>query len=248
MTIAELEQGLRNLIASQPMVLSGNLGDVVRGVLGVTEAYRNFIYRVQSYPVQDVFKFSLMSETQKVESDIAGLATAMLQERGINMMLYIPQQPASPYNASYPQGAFGMGQMSYNPMQNAGAMQYNQMPPNMQQMPNMPRNEAYSRQVYSNNSISAKPKMPVPEYSAYQPTGKPSFAEPENEEIVNSKKERTTKPEIVINEKPAKEKSADALKKSSPADALVGETEPNETSAPTEKAAGRDYLLELLKK
>lgn len=243
MNIIELEQGLRNLIASQPMVLSGNMGEVVRGVLGVTEAYRNFMFRVQSYPVQDVFKFSLISETQKIENDIAGLACAMLQERGINMMLYVPQP-----NNGFSAPNFGMnfdspvGQMSYGSF-------YGNIPGGFG------INSTYTdgmREQYGSYANSKDFSNPEVGFAGHEPTGKPSFAGTSKEKSSHHQMaaERLSKPEIVMNEKPVK-KSKDAEAKQekaksdspSPAEMLLGDS-----SGADENAVGRNYLLELLKK
>ncbi len=255
MTIIELEQAIRNLIAREPMVLSGNMGEVVRGVLGVTEAYRNFAFRIQSYPVQDVFKFSLLSELPKIENDVAGLACAMLQERGVNLMLYASQQPIPPYTNQYTQTGFvsQVGQMAYNPM--AGGMNY-QNPPmtGMPTAPVMPQSEQYSRQVYSNgpqasNGGRAKQKA-SPIFAGYEPTGKPSFAQSANQGGQTFKEVETNdskKIEINKNPEPVSKSVQDETKtsKPSPAEILMGETADETTGG---KATGRDYLLELLKK
>ena len=39
MTINELEQGIRNLIATQPMVTTGANGEVINGVNAIIDAY-----------------------------------------------------------------------------------------------------------------------------------------------------------------------------------------------------------------
>ncbi len=246
MTIIELEQGLRNLIASQPAVLAGNLGDVIRSVLGVTEAYRNYVFKLQSYPVQDIFRFSLLSNISKIESDITGAALAMLNERGINLLLYAPQD-------QYNMGGFNqfnMGQMAYG------------VPNNITfGMNNSTSNKPFSNHDYAGLEISrnnVRPKVTTA-YSGYEPTGKPTFAEPsvQSEETVQntpapSSKTKIIKPEINLTPKsetveeslPKQETSASSTKPS-PAEMLMGEASDN---PPSDKAAGRDYLLNLLKK
>ena len=94
MTINELDQGLRNLIASQPMVTAGVNGEVINGINSLIVAYRNLSFRVQSYPCQDVMKFGLANEAAKLENTLSSLAVQVLQERGINIMLYIPRTGA----------------------------------------------------------------------------------------------------------------------------------------------------------
>ena len=68
MTINELDQGIRNLIASQPMVSAGANGEVINGINSLIDAYRNLCFRVQSYPCQDVMKFGLSNEISKIET------------------------------------------------------------------------------------------------------------------------------------------------------------------------------------
>lgn len=255
MTIIELEQGLRNLIATEPAVLAGNLGDVIRSVLGVTEAYRNYVFKVQTYPVQDVFRFTLLSNLQRIEGDITGSALAMLNERGINMMLYVPQ---GPYGADA-LGGYGMGGASYG----MGSMPYGslgQMGPASFGSPSSFQGMEGSR--------PSRPKVTT-SYAGYEPTGKPTFAsatettaESVQKTMTASSKSKTMKPEV--NFTPKKEKTEEKVeekaeespeletetktesqpKKPNPAEMLMGEGDP----AADEKAVGRNYLLELLKK
>ena len=89
MTINELEQGMRNLIATQPMVTAGANGEVVNGVLSIIDAFRNLSFRVQTYPCQDVLKFTMGNESAKLENNLCSLVCQVMQERGINLMLYI---------------------------------------------------------------------------------------------------------------------------------------------------------------
>ena len=123
MTINELEQGIRNLIATQPMVTTGATGEVVNGINSIIEACRNLSFRVSTYPCQDVMKFGLANETAKFENTLSNLALQVLQERGINLMLYIPRGGAN-YGSMV--NSFGMvnspvdanlmmGQMMYTP-------------------------------------------------------------------------------------------------------------------------------------
>lgn len=263
MTINELEQGLRNLIASDPAVLSGNLGEVIRGVMGVAEAYHNYIFHVQSYPVQDVFKFSLLSETGKFENNLAGLAQAMLQERGINLLLYIPQN-AYP-NQYAPNGFAPMGQMAYNPANQMGTMPNSAyaVPPMQNPIYSKPNSILQSMGQPVMNTGVAKPKI-TSSFTKYQPTGKPTYASiinhnekaeiskasEKNDEANDMVSNHSEKSSVEVNfNTPVENKVSDnndETKKaaSSPAEMLMGEAD----GTSSEKAAGRDYLLELLKK
>jgi hypothetical protein len=79
MTINELEQGIRNLIATQPMVTTGATGEVVNGINSIIEACRNLSFRVSTYPCQDVMKFGLANETAKFENKIFHIKTENAQ-------------------------------------------------------------------------------------------------------------------------------------------------------------------------
>ena len=140
MTINELEQGIRNLIATQPMATTGANGDVIRGISSIMDAVRNLNFRVHKYPCQDIMKYGLANECAKYENALCSLAIQVLQERGINLMLYIAptQSRFGPMVNQY--GMINqqvdpnlmMGQMMYGPaplsMPTAGAPLMNQVP------------------------------------------------------------------------------------------------------------------------
>ena len=140
MTINEIEQGMRNLIATQPMVTAGANGEVVNGVLSLIDAFRNFGFRVQTYPCQDVLKFTMTNESAKLENHLCSLVCQVMQERGINLMLYI----APAQNRFGPMvNQYGMINQQVDPNLMMGQMMYTQpanQPPQpsvmMQQMPN----------------------------------------------------------------------------------------------------------------
>ena len=94
MNIIELEEGLRNLIATQPAVLSGPHASVIGGIKNIIEAHKMFIYRVDEYPQQDVLKVGLLNESSKLEINLVSYVCQILQERGINIMLYVPKYAA----------------------------------------------------------------------------------------------------------------------------------------------------------
>ena len=60
MTINELEQGIRNLIATQPEITNTNR-DVINGINQLIDAYRNLSFRIQTYQGQDILKFGLLN-------------------------------------------------------------------------------------------------------------------------------------------------------------------------------------------
>jgi len=100
MTINELEQAVRNLMVSQPMISAGPMGGVVTSAVNILDSFRNLIMAVQNYPMQDNFKFSMMSEIQRLENTMTMSVCQSLQEKGINIMAYMmPTQPmmGNPY-------------------------------------------------------------------------------------------------------------------------------------------------------
>ena len=133
MTLNEVEQAIRNLITNQPMVTTGPSGDVVNSILSVINSYRNFRFLIQSHPAQDSFKFNSLNLSQRMESDLSNVICQTLQERGINLMMYMPASQ------------FGMNQnpYPYNMTNNVGA----NLSPNMS-------SGVLGGQVVYNNQVS----------------------------------------------------------------------------------------------
>ena len=268
MTINELEQGMRNLIATQPMVTAGANGEVVNGVLSIIDAFRNLNFRVQTYPCQDVLKFTMSNETAKIENNFCSLVCQVMQERGINLMLYIApaQNRFGPMVNQYgminqqvdpnlmmgqmmytqpaqqaPQPSVMMGQMPNSMM---GAGMYNQMQPQMQGM----------------NAGYRTPRRPAPTFPGYDYGNKPTRLEPNqtteqtvrNRPVSQAKIKATPKSNgtavAQVNKTPVTapvDEPAEVPQAPSTADMLMG----GEASASKNgKTAGRDYLMELLKK
>lgn len=257
MTINEVEQGIRNLIATQPMIIQGAMGEVINGLLALIDSTKNLAYRVQTYPVQDALKFNMSNEVQRVENALTNLVCQSLQSRGINILLYIPQN-----------------QQQYNPMQNQygvmGQMMYTQNPvqmsntPTMMQMPNaMPQMQG---QVGANPMFGMNPSMqgvasnnqrgmrrPNPQPFAPQPA-KPVHVEP-----VNSSAEQITQVKSPVQKVVPKQPIEPPLPQVSETEETIDMQKPSSKPSPAEilmgtadessgKAAGRDYLVELLKK
>ena len=261
MTVNELEQGIRNLIATQPMVLSGVNGEIVNNVLSIIDAYRSFNFRVQSYPCQDVLKFTLSSESAKMESNLSALVCQVLQERGINLMLYIPQASnqygpmINSYGMINQRGGQNMmmGQMMYQmpqpqvqtpmapammPMQMGGAA-FNQMNATMQAvgMPSRPRRKTaptFPGYEPANRPVRLEPS---------QPSANPLRTRSADQSKINAVPKAATADVNQVNKIPvAPEPSEPAVP--SPAEMMMG----GANDASGGKAAGRDYLMELLKK
>ncbi len=94
MNIIELEEGLRNLIATQPAVLSGANGKVISGIKNIIESHKAFAFRIEEYPENDILKIGLTNESSKLELNLVSYVCQVLQERGINIMLYVPRYAA----------------------------------------------------------------------------------------------------------------------------------------------------------
>lgn len=267
MTINELEQGMRNLIATQPMVTAGSNGEVVNGVLSLIDAFRNFSFRVQTYPCQDVLKFTMSNESAKIENNFCSLVCQVMQERGINLMLYIApaQNRFGPMVNQYgminqqvdpnlmmgqmmytqpaqqaPQPSVMMGQMPNSMM---GAGMYNQMQPQMQGI----------------NAGYRTPRRPAPTFPGYDYGNKPTRLEPNqtteqtvrNRPVSQAKIKSTPKSSgatiAQVNKTPVTapvDEVAEIPQTPSTADMLMGEASASKNG----KTAGRDYLMELLKK
>ena len=264
MTINELDQGIRNLIASQPMVSAGANGEVINGINSLIDAYRNLCFRIQSYPCQDVMKFGLSNEISKVETTFTTLAIQVLQERGINLMLYIPRTGAQ-YGPM--PGAYGMvntmvdpnimaGQMMYSapvaqapimPMQNA-MVQPAPRPMPQGYAPMQPTMAGLGNPSYTAPRPSARHSAPT--FPGYAPTDKPLKIEPaaQSEQI----KTRAAQAKI-MSEPKAAGAGISTINKTAPIPvaeptSAFEQMDPTAGGKAPSKSQGRDYLMELLKK
>ena len=273
MTVNELEQGLRNLIASQPMVLSGVNGEIVNNALAIIDAYRNFNFRVQSYPYQDVLKVNLSNESAKTEVTLSNLVCQVLQERGINLLLYMQTPGAQQYGPMINQ--YGMVTQQMDPNLMMGQMMYTQgaIPQNVgmmqmpNSMPNMGRQQPYS-QMHANMQGVAQGGYLTPRagqrrqpqtFPGYEPVSGPVRLEPvqKSEQMMKTR----SAPQSKIKQIP-KQNTMRHIEKTPSEPTMVQETANvpvnetaemlmganNEVSSQGGKAAGRDYLMELLKK
>ena len=274
MTINELEQGIRNLIATQPMVTTGATGEVVNGINSIIEACRNLSFRVSTYPCQDVMKFGLANETAKFENTLSNLALQVLQERGINLMLYIPRGGAN-YGSMV--NSFGMvnspvdanlmmGQMMYTPASmptGAGMMPMQNTMPNMAR-PNMGQpafNQMQPQMVgVAPNPYAGRPapRGQAPTFPGYTNPDRPIHLEPV-QTTAQSMKTRSA-PQSKIKSVPKQTPMASVEKNTPEPEPTIPVAEPApEAPSAAEmlmggaaggggKAQGRDYLMELLKK
>ena len=267
MTINELEQGLRNLIATQPMVTTGANGAVINGINSLIDACKNFSYRIQSYPGQDVLKFGIANEVSKIENTLCNLACQVMQERGINLMLYIVPQNQPGYSPMV--NSYGMINQQVDPNLMMGQMMYTQTPiaqqTAMMQMPNaMPQMGMAQQMPYNQMQPAMQGVAPAyreprqaksrnaPTFPGYATPDKPVRLEPavQTEQVMKTRSAPQSKiktidkpaPQIVKNNAPV-ESEPMAEVGPSPAEMLMGGPEPG-----SGKAKGRDYLMELLKK
>jgi hypothetical protein len=271
MTINELEQGLRNLIATQPMITTGASGEVVSSVLSMIDAFRNLSFKIQNYPCQDVLKFNMSNESQKLETTFAGLVLQILQERGINLLLYVPrsQPQVSPMVNGYGMinqpidSNMMMGQMMYQsvpqnmgmqpqmqqPVQMMAQPNYNQMQPQMQMMstPVQPQRQPQRRQPstfqgYAPQTQPVKLEPAGTRVGAQRPQAAPQSKIKSTPQVSPAQTEihKSVESEVPTQDASASPSPAEMLTAGFNADAGAGGS--------SSKAAGRDYLMELLKK
>ena len=263
MTINELDQGIRNLLSSQPMVQAGVNGEVITGINSLIDAYRNLSFRVQSYPCQDVMKFGLSNEISKIETTFTSLACQVLQERGINIMLYIPRTGAQ-YGPMA--GGFGMINTAMDPNIMAGQMMYTAPMAGapIMSMPNgmvgagRPVPQAFPQMQPTMNGLGTpaynapRPmtaRQSAPTFPGYAPMDRPVKIEP----AAQSEQLKTRVAQTKIKSEPKIATMGSTINKTIPVaepapafDAGAVGAQAN-TGAPS-KSQGRDYLMELLKK
>lgn len=240
MTILELEQGLRNLVASQPSIMQSVNGPVVNSIMGLIDSTKNMMYRVQTYPAQDAFKFSMTAEVQRVEASIISLAVQNLQARGINLMLYIPQDSQFAQFA----GAYGTYPSNVDESIFGSQMAY---------IPNTVPQPTVSTEFDMAESAPTTPKQSkkktssdntIPQATSY---GK---SEKKIDIVVNKIKSAKRKQETAKANQEAEKvennstEAQDSSKEHSPDETQQSESGPKRPSS----SAGRDYLIELLKK
>lgn len=278
MTINELEQGIRNLIATQPMLTTGSNGEVINGVNAIIDAYRNLNFRIQSYPCQDVMKFGLTNESAKLESTLSNLALQVLQERGINLMLYVPRMntgfgPAVNQFGMVNPGIDAnmmMGQMMYNAGSMPSSTAMMQMPNNMMSavrpvMPAPAYNQMQPQMVGVAQAPYGRPSRgAAPTFPGYQNPDRPIPLEPKNataeslktrsapqSKIKQVPKATTAQPQQVVKQTiPVAEEPEDAgeIPSAPSAAEMLIAGATGGAGGGGGKAQGRDYLMELLKK
>jgi len=230
MTINELDQGIRNLIATQPEITNAHR-DVINGINQLIDAYRNLSYRIQTYPGQDIMKFGLLNESAKFEITLTNLAYQVLQEHGINLLLYIPRI-----------NGFGMGQLGVG-----GTVDASSMMGQMQYMSGTYANPAHMPKVDVNtipsqnqnvkpqqiNEIPAQPIASfIPETAAENlSTEEPIQFQKTEQKVVPVEEEEEIKPRKAV----VKPNSAESLNTK------------KETKESEIKSKSRDYLMNLLK-
>ena len=255
------------------MLTAGVNGDVINGINSLIDAFRTLNFRVQSYPCQDVMKFGLANESAKFENTLSNLALQVLQERGINLLLYIPRANSNygpmvnQYGMVNPpiDANMMMGQMMYSAGSVPSATSMMQMPNSMPNMgrqvpPQAPYNQMQPQMVGVAQTPYARPSRgAAPTFPGYQNPDKPVHLEPV-QTTAQSMKTRSA-PQSKIKSVPKPSSQAQIVKTST----VPVMEEPEETPVSAEpspadvlmsggngggpgKAKGRDYLMELLKK
>ena len=297
MTIHEVEQAIRNLMISQPMITASPMGSTITNILSVIDNFKNFKLSIQAYPIQDSFKFVSFNECQRLENTLSLSACQILQEKGINLMTYLTPMP----NAFNPMPQMPnqnmMGQVMFSqPMQQPMPQPMGQPRPMGQFNPmNEKQNVQFNRPFdMQNRMMNGQQPMQQASQSIYQRPNQPQFNNQnsmfynqfgEQQPKTNSRGsqifasqfqsqsdfqeqkpiEPFTKKSTKLNEvemlKPISKPAAPAkqpkpkttptvqvqMNEPEPPPMLMEEPALNEQVAP-KKAAGRDYLLQLLKK
>lgn len=226
MTINELEQAIRNLIASQPEISSGSNSGVINSTLSLIYSYRELAYKVQNHPEKDALKVNMTNQCMGLESALVISVCQVMQERGINLMLYAP---TSQFGInSYGGTAFGSETKNWA-HQNVSFVQNNT---SAQSSDFLDLSEQKAKEDYEDLSKVFSDEEPEEESEI--------LSEPEeNVEEYNS---GSLEPEIDNNSKEPELQSENAEP------AVQSQEEKNEPNSPVGKASGRDYLLELLRK
>lgn len=202
MTINEVEHAIRGLIVSQPMITAGPVGSTITGVLHTIETFKNFKLSIQSYPVQDSFKFINTTECQRLENTLCVSVCQVMQEKGLNIMGFIPSDPSlslsNPYG-SQPippaQNPSMMGQMPYNtqPQYGAGQNQYGAQTNNNWQYQAQYNNPVGGQSPQFGmqqgmqhnpniqpNMMNSMPKQPINNQQMFQKMNQPPFSGNQN--------------------------------------------------------------------
>ncbi len=277
MTINELEQGIRNLIASQPMIMSGPSGEVLNGILSMIDAFRNLSFKTQTYPCNDMLKFSMTNEVQTIENNFSNMVCSTLQERGINLFLYVPKQ-VSTFAQGY--GQFGMvdpnmvmGQMMYGyPASSMGTGQYMQSASMQPQMAHAKAfgtrtSSGFGNQTSSGMQIagnSNEPRKPQPQMQEpRQNTTQKATKRQSNSGVQNAANSESSSKNETNAERKIPQSAVKTIQKTTPKTQEASNLDNHEPdkkvdSSPAEMmmggssknsgGAGRDYLMELLKK
>jgi len=259
MTINELEQGIRNLIATSPAVTMGDLGKIVSGVLSVIDSFKSLNYTIQSYPANDILKFNMMNDSGKLESNFANSACQVFQERGINLLLYMPRSNPQQYQVPQKPTNNMMGQMAYAPI-NPQANVYTRQ---VEQQPIMMASNSYN-QAYPTTQMVSNPVNPIQRKQQvggnyYQQNNGPVKITPKNDVVMPMSASQQHHPKPPIPE----QVSASSVENTIPVASSQNSEEPSVSVAQQlasgfdvdvakniggGKSAGRDYLIELLNK
>ena len=297
MTINELDQAIRTIVISQPMIAASPIGGTITNLLSVIDNFRNFKLSVQSYPMQDSFKFLTLNECQRLENTLTLSICQVLQEKGLNVMSYLPtsfgpvhpvQNPSimgqmaftQPMTPVRPMGQFqpdfapqvnGRQTVQFNrpfEMQNrmmAGMQNPPPMPPQQPMYPRQNQSQFGGQSSMFHQSMNEQPmSQPKPRNSGraaqaqmFTSQFNPPSQQPVQPKTIETPKPRSTKMNEVEILKPSAIPTTPKAVKSTPTmQVQMNEPDPIEEpvqesfgeEVPPKKAAGRDYLLQLLKK
>lgn len=118
MTVNDVNQSLRNLMVSQPMMATGPLGVCFSSALNIIDGFKAFSMSVSAYPVQDSLKYNMTTELARLDGVVSNIICQSFQEKGVNLLAFMPMGQMNMMPQSQPMFS------GANPMQNN--MMYNQ--------------------------------------------------------------------------------------------------------------------------
>lgn len=188
MTVNDVNQALRNLMVSQPMMAIGPLGVCFSSALNIIDSFKAFSMSVSAYTVQDSLKYNMTTELARWDGVVSNIICQSFQEKGVNLLAFMPMGQINMMTQSQPMFS-GANSMQNNVMYNqsqqrfSGVMQspqfdqynsvgrysnqrpmYNANQPMQGQMMNssmqqqMPPRQGYSMQGTNNQSLRGMQK------------------------------------------------------------------------------------------
>ena len=215
---------LMNIANDRNMMSQGNNYAVVQGLLSVVQSIKNIQGVMQTDRMNDMFSMNVASKIMELESIVEMFGNQRLMSCGINvnMMGGMQQQQMSPLMANNPM----YNQQMFYPQNMMGGMQQ----PMQQQYP--------PQQQYPQQQMPPQQQAPQPIPEKQQPAPAPIAAPPP---VMQA-----PAPEAAAIPMAAAAPEAAPTAKPASSGPAVSMALPGMGGGGNEKAAGRDYLLQLL--